>query len=69
MTVPSDRTWYTTDEVAALIGMSATTLREGARDRDPGALSLCPLRIRKTWTWSRSAVDRWVRGEPTETAA
>ncbi|WP_066584054.1 helix-turn-helix domain-containing protein [Corynebacterium provencense] len=67
-TIPPDRTYYTTAETAALTGISETTLRKGAKTGDPGALSLRPLHIRETWTWSRAAVDRWVRGE-TETAA
>ena len=62
-TIPPDRTYYTTAETSALTGIGETTLRAGANDSDPGALSLCPLKIRKTWTWSRAAVDRWVRGE------
>lgn len=62
-----DRTYYTTDEVARLVGISETTLREGINDKDAAVLRLGPLKVRRTITWSKRAVDRWVAGEVTAT--
>lgn len=59
------RGYYFTDEVAERVGISETTLREGIKDKDDAVMSLCPLKVRSTITWSKAAVDRWVAGERT----
>lgn len=51
------RTYYSTAETAALTGISERTLQ---RHLPP---QFGPIKVGTALSWSRQAVDRWVRGE------
>jgi predicted DNA-binding transcriptional regulator AlpA len=51
------RTYYSTATVAALTGISERTLQRHL-PKEFG-----PIKVGTALSWSRAAVDRWVRGE------
>lgn len=58
-----DREYYTTSEVAGLVGISTSTLAEGVRDGDAGVAVLGALKVRRTIRWPKARVDRWLAAE------
>ena len=58
ITVPATgRTYYSTAETAALTGISERTMQRHL-PKEFG-----PIKVGTALSWSRQAVDRWVRGE------